>query len=88
MKREKIIIYPRAALKGHPTMALMATANMASYTEGTGYNNLRVGMALQHYPIVLQEPRPQGHHGEVHGEGAGQESAGGHEHATPTHQEE
>ena len=38
--------------------------------------------------VVAEEPRPQGDHGEVHGEGAGEEGTGGDEHATPTHHEQ
>lgn len=36
----------------------------------------------------MEEPCPQGDHGEVHGEGAGEEGTGGDEHATPTYHEQ
>ncbi len=64
-----LFTHPTAALKGHPTKALNATAKMASCEEvETITKTLMVVIMDKPYLIVAQKPRSHGNHGEVHSE--------------------
>ncbi len=91
--------YPIAALKGQPTRAPNATANMETCGGKTCGDSHALTIGDLHWAgsclascpthlIAPLQPRPHDDHGGVHGEGGGEEGGGRHVHTTAAQEEE